>query len=173
MAAGERRGAAGFAFRPLPQKAFPCLQDRDVRERLLKWWEGGGPPGPGTGRAVGRGGEGACGAEGRGRLGLRGAALWRRGERRCSSPALSPTQPAVLPGGRRARLPLRGAVRAERAEENRESGWCAEHRVSDAPGRACGAVNSQCCARYCCSFSPFQVNARQYRSTSVQLRPAV
>ncbi|XP_031451735.1 transcriptional coactivator YAP1 isoform X4 [Phasianus colchicus] len=37
MAAGERRGAAGFAFRPLPQKAFPCLQDRDVRERLLKW----------------------------------------------------------------------------------------------------------------------------------------
>lgn len=111
MAAGERRGAAGFAFRPLPQKAFPCLQDRDVRERLLKWWEGGGPPGPGTGRAVGRGGEGACGAEGRGRLGLRGAALWRRGERRCSSPALSPTQPAVLPGGRRARLPLRGAVR--------------------------------------------------------------
>ncbi|OXB71057.1 UNVERIFIED_CONTAM: hypothetical protein H355_001719, partial [Colinus virginianus] len=40
MAAGERRGTAGFAFRPLPQKTFPCLQDRDVRERLLKWWEG-------------------------------------------------------------------------------------------------------------------------------------
>uniref|UniRef100_A0A8C9FD52 Cilia- and flagella-associated protein 300 n=1 Tax=Pavo cristatus TaxID=9049 RepID=A0A8C9FD52_PAVCR len=37
MSAVEWRGAAGFAFRPLPQKAFPCLQDRDIRERLLKW----------------------------------------------------------------------------------------------------------------------------------------
>ncbi|NXI67429.1 CF300 protein, partial [Anseranas semipalmata] len=37
MSAGERRGAAGFEFRPLPQKAFPCLQDRDIRDRLLKW----------------------------------------------------------------------------------------------------------------------------------------
>ncbi|XP_047934190.2 cilia- and flagella-associated protein 300 isoform X3 [Anser cygnoides] len=37
MAAGERRGAVGFAFCPLPQKAFPCLQDRDIRDRLLKW----------------------------------------------------------------------------------------------------------------------------------------
>lgn len=77
MSAGERRGAAGFAFRPLPQKAFPCLQDRDIQERLLKWWGGGGPPGPGTGRVVGRGGEGAGGAEGCGRLRLRGAALRR------------------------------------------------------------------------------------------------
>ncbi|XP_040400108.1 cilia- and flagella-associated protein 300 isoform X2 [Cygnus olor] len=37
MAAGERRGAVGFTFCPLPQKAFPCLQDRDIRDRLLKW----------------------------------------------------------------------------------------------------------------------------------------
>ncbi|XP_021236750.1 uncharacterized protein C11orf70 homolog isoform X2 [Numida meleagris] len=37
MSAGEWCGAAGFVFRPLPQKAFPCLQDRDIRERLLKW----------------------------------------------------------------------------------------------------------------------------------------
>ncbi|NXC39311.1 CF300 protein, partial [Penelope pileata] len=37
MSAAEPRGAAGFAFRPLPQKAFPCLEDRDIRERLLKW----------------------------------------------------------------------------------------------------------------------------------------
>ncbi|XP_030332646.1 cilia- and flagella-associated protein 300 [Strigops habroptila] len=37
MSAGDRRCAAGFAFRPLPQKAFPCLEDRDIRDRLLKW----------------------------------------------------------------------------------------------------------------------------------------
>ncbi|NXP07240.1 CF300 protein, partial [Thinocorus orbignyianus] len=37
MSAGDRRSPAGFAFRCLPQKAFPCLEDRDIRERLLKW----------------------------------------------------------------------------------------------------------------------------------------
>ncbi|KAM9566415.1 cilia- and flagella-associated protein 300 [Guaruba guarouba] len=37
MSAGDRRCAAGFAFRPLPQKAFPCLEDKDIRDRLLKW----------------------------------------------------------------------------------------------------------------------------------------
>lgn len=42
MSAGGRRCAAGFAFRSLPQKAFPCLEDRDIRDRLLKWWEGEG-----------------------------------------------------------------------------------------------------------------------------------
>ncbi|XP_027323744.1 cilia- and flagella-associated protein 300 isoform X1 [Anas platyrhynchos] len=37
MAAGEQRGSEGFAFRLLPQKAFPCLQNSDIRDRLLKW----------------------------------------------------------------------------------------------------------------------------------------
>ncbi|XP_075274001.1 cilia- and flagella-associated protein 300 isoform X2 [Opisthocomus hoazin] len=37
MSAGQRRGAAGFVFRSLPQKAFRCLEDRDTQERLLKW----------------------------------------------------------------------------------------------------------------------------------------
>lgn len=40
MSAGDRRCVAGFVFRSLPQKAFPCLEDRDVQDRLLKWWEG-------------------------------------------------------------------------------------------------------------------------------------
>lgn len=43
MSGGERRSAAGFAFRSLPQKAFPSLEDRDIRDRLRKWWEGGSP----------------------------------------------------------------------------------------------------------------------------------
>lgn len=43
MAAGERQGSAGFAFRLLPQKAFPCLQNRDIQDRLLKWWAWGSP----------------------------------------------------------------------------------------------------------------------------------
>ncbi|XP_051500136.1 cilia- and flagella-associated protein 300 [Apus apus] len=37
MAAGDRGGGAGFAFRCLPQKVFPCLEDRDIRGRLFKW----------------------------------------------------------------------------------------------------------------------------------------
>ncbi|NXO03041.1 CF300 protein, partial [Rhinopomastus cyanomelas] len=37
MSAGERPGAAPFAFRPLPRKTFPGLEHKDVRERLLKW----------------------------------------------------------------------------------------------------------------------------------------
>ncbi|NXT52771.1 CF300 protein, partial [Pluvianellus socialis] len=37
MSAGGRPRAAGFAFRCLPQKAFPCLEDRAVGDRLLKW----------------------------------------------------------------------------------------------------------------------------------------
>lgn len=43
MSAGDLRCAAGFTFRPLPQKAFPCLEDKDIRDRLLKWWEGESP----------------------------------------------------------------------------------------------------------------------------------
>ncbi|NXI59605.1 CF300 protein, partial [Chloroceryle aenea] len=37
MSAGDRRCGAGFAFRALPQKAFRCLEDREIRDRLLKW----------------------------------------------------------------------------------------------------------------------------------------
>ncbi|XP_009896724.2 cilia- and flagella-associated protein 300 [Dryobates pubescens] len=37
MSAEDRRCAAGFVFRALPQKVFPSLEDRDIRERLLKW----------------------------------------------------------------------------------------------------------------------------------------
>ncbi|NXV85151.1 CF300 protein, partial [Calonectris borealis] len=37
MSAGDRRCAAGFAFRSLPQKVFSCLEDRDIGDRFLKW----------------------------------------------------------------------------------------------------------------------------------------
>ncbi|NXY73729.1 CF300 protein, partial [Glareola pratincola] len=37
MSAGDRRGSVGFAFRCLPQKVFPSLEDRDIGKRLLKW----------------------------------------------------------------------------------------------------------------------------------------
>ncbi|KAM6317084.1 cilia- and flagella-associated protein 300 [Aegotheles albertisi] len=37
MAGGERRGAAAFAFRCLPERALPCLQDSGTRDRLRKW----------------------------------------------------------------------------------------------------------------------------------------
>ncbi|NXY82599.1 CF300 protein, partial [Alcedo cyanopectus] len=37
MSAGDQRRGAGFAFRALPQKAFPCLENREIRDRLLKW----------------------------------------------------------------------------------------------------------------------------------------
>ncbi|XP_071590511.1 cilia- and flagella-associated protein 300 [Heliangelus exortis] len=36
-ATGDRSGSAGFVFRSLPQKVFPCLENRDIRDRLLKW----------------------------------------------------------------------------------------------------------------------------------------
>ncbi|NXX50765.1 CF300 protein, partial [Tricholaema leucomelas] len=42
MSAESRRCAAGFVFRSLPQKVFPCLEDRDIRDRLLKWCMHGG-----------------------------------------------------------------------------------------------------------------------------------
>lgn len=38
MSAEGGRGAARFVFRALPQKTFSCLQDRDIADRLLKWW---------------------------------------------------------------------------------------------------------------------------------------
>ncbi|XP_037231615.1 cilia- and flagella-associated protein 300 [Falco biarmicus] len=37
MSAGDRRCAPDFVFRSLPQKVFPCLEDRDIGARLLKW----------------------------------------------------------------------------------------------------------------------------------------
>lgn len=76
MSAGDRRCEAAFVFRCLPQKAFPCLEDRAIGDRLLKWWEG-------ERRLAGggwEGGERAGGAEGWGRpRPLRVPALqWRR-----------------------------------------------------------------------------------------------
>ncbi|NXU57202.1 CF300 protein, partial [Turnix velox] len=37
MSDGDRRCEAGFAFRCLPQKTFPSLEDREIGQRLLKW----------------------------------------------------------------------------------------------------------------------------------------
>uniref|UniRef100_A0A8B9S7B2 Cilia- and flagella-associated protein 300 n=1 Tax=Apteryx owenii TaxID=8824 RepID=A0A8B9S7B2_APTOW len=37
MSAGEPRCGERCAFRALPQKAFPGLESRDTRDRLLKW----------------------------------------------------------------------------------------------------------------------------------------
>ncbi|NXP72699.1 CF300 protein, partial [Ramphastos sulfuratus] len=42
MSAANRRCAGGFVFRSLPQKVFPCLENRDIRDRLLKWCMHGG-----------------------------------------------------------------------------------------------------------------------------------
>lgn len=40
MSAGDRRCGQAFAFRALPQKTFSFLEDREIGDRLLKWWEG-------------------------------------------------------------------------------------------------------------------------------------
>ncbi|NXR14054.1 CF300 protein, partial [Semnornis frantzii] len=42
MSAANRRSAGGFVFRSLPQKVFPCLESRDICDRLLKWCMHGG-----------------------------------------------------------------------------------------------------------------------------------
>lgn len=38
MSTESGRDAARVVFRALPQKTFSCLQDRNIAERLLKWW---------------------------------------------------------------------------------------------------------------------------------------
>ncbi|NXF91400.1 CF300 protein, partial [Eubucco bourcierii] len=42
MSAANRRCAEGFVFCSLPQRVFPCLENRVIRDRLLKWCMHGG-----------------------------------------------------------------------------------------------------------------------------------
>lgn len=70
-------GCGGLRVSPPAPESLPLPAGQGHPGAAAQMVGGGGPPGPGTGRVVGRGGEGAGGAEGCGRLRLRGAALRR------------------------------------------------------------------------------------------------